>query len=294
MNNILLTIVTTGKNDNFAGNFLQRLEHNLNKLVDNIDTLQIKNVEIIVTDWGSDVDGKLFDVCRVPKREYLKFLYVPYKTCKKYSPDSEFSQPHALNSAVRRASGNFIFAIDGDSYIPLHTFKKMYELLESHNSEDDVYYWASRYLIPYKYQSEVKNIQEMDLLLDDWLKKGKPLGTQNEISEKFILSKINLNGFGGGAMGLLLSKKIAYESTFWYEKLTKWGWMDVEFFQRIATKYTCIDDLLTKLDCEFYHIGHHEVKCGHDVHGFNNWYVSENFMANGVNWGLYDEDLKYN
>ena len=293
MNDVLLTIVTCGKNDNFAGNFKQRLEHNLNKLIDNIDSKKIRDVEIIVTDWGSDFDKKLSDVCSIPKKEYLKFLYVPYEVCKKYSPDSEFSVPHAINSGIRRANGNFLFYIDGDSYIPSDSFEKVYDLLKSHNQDDDVYYWASRYLIPYKYQSNATKIQEMDSLLDDWISQGKPLGNLNEITEKFALSKVNLSNFMGGAMGLLVSKRIAFESTFLYEKLTKWGWMDVEFFCRMSTKYKCGGDLLELLSSEFYHIGHHEVKVGHDVHGFNPFLSSVNFTANEENWGLLEENLKF-
>ncbi len=294
MNNVLLTIVTCGKNDDFAGNFVQRLEHNLNKLVDNIDTLDIKDVEILVTDWGSNEDKKLYDVCNVENRDYLKFLHVPYDICKKYSPDSEFSVPHAINSGIRRANGNFVLYIDGDSYIPTESFKKMYELLKSHNPEDNVYYWASRFMIPYKYQSNAKNIQDMDILLKKWIDDGKITSGVTEIADHFFLSKANLSNFMGGAMGLLVSKRIAFETTFLFEQLTKWGWMDVEFFQRMSYRYRCMGDLLELLDCEFYHIGHHEVKVGHDVHGFNPYLRPTNFKANPDNWGLADEKLRIN
>lgn len=294
MNDVLLTIVTCGKNDSFAGNFVQRLEHNLNKLVDNIDKLGIIDVEIIVTDWGSQEGEKLYDVCNVEKRNYLKFLHVPYEVCKKYSPDSEFSVPHAINSGIRRASGNFVFYIDGDSYIPTESFKKLYDLLLSHRPEDDVYYWASRYMIPYKYQSEAKNIQDMDHLLQKWVDGGKVISGVSDIADFFFLSKADLNNFMGGAMGLLVSKRIAFETTFLFEALTKWGWMDVEFFQRMSIKYRCMGDLIELLDCEFYHIGHHEVKVGHDVHGFNPYLRPMYFSANPNNWGLSDENLIIN
>jgi hypothetical protein len=39
---MLLSIITSGKNDQYAGNFVQRLQHNLNKLNDNIN--KINNV----------------------------------------------------------------------------------------------------------------------------------------------------------------------------------------------------------------------------------------------------------
>lgn len=66
-----LTIVTIGKNDNYAGNFLERIQHNINKLISNIDELEIKDVEIIISDWGSSKEERLSDVMIVEKRPYL-------------------------------------------------------------------------------------------------------------------------------------------------------------------------------------------------------------------------------
>ena len=129
MSEILLSIVTCGKNDDFAGNFVQRLEHNLNKIIDSINKLKISDIEIIVTDWGSDPESKLSMISNIEKSDYIKFLYVSPELCRKYAPESNISVPHAINSGFRRSSGKFIMYIDGDSYIPKDSFEKLYNLL---------------------------------------------------------------------------------------------------------------------------------------------------------------------
>lgn len=290
---MILTIVMCGRNDNFAGNFVQRLEHNLNKLIDNIEKLQINDVEIIVTDWGSPKDEKLYDVVKIPKKDYLKFLYVPHELTQVYSPESNFSIPHAMNAAVRRMSGKYMLSLDGDSYVPFDMFDKVYELIKN-DTREYIYYWGSRILMPYHVQTTINNIQEMDELIDDWKSKGKPFVHHTQLDQGWARSKVDLVNFGGGGCAILINKEIVQEATFLYEKLTKWGWMDVEFHRRISSKFPCLGDLEDIFDSEFYHIGHHENQTGHDVHGFNTYFSSQEFTANDSDWGLGNENLTYN
>jgi hypothetical protein len=289
----LMTIVMCGRNDNFAGNFVQRLEHNLNKLIDNIEKLNLNDIEIIVTDWGSPEDKKLYDIINLSKRDYLKFLYVPKELTKRYSPDSNFSIPHAMNAAVRRMNGKYMLSLDGDSYVPFDMFEKVYNLVKN-NNRDYIYYWGSRYLMPYHVQTTVNNIQEMDNLIEDWKSKGMPLVHHTQLSQGWALSRVDLQNFGGGGCAILINKEIVQEANFLYEKLTKWGWMDIEFHKRIISRYECLGDLIYTLDAHFYHIGHHENQAGQNVHGFNTNFVSQTFNANGDNWGLGNENLKFN
>jgi hypothetical protein len=292
---MLLTIITSGKNDNYSGNFLQRLEFSLCKLIDNIDRLGVgDDVEIIVTDWGSPVESKLSDACSIPKRDYLKFLYVPVETTQQYSPDSKFSITHALNSAARRMNGENILSIDSDTYISFNGFSRLYEMLKN-NQDDYVYYWVSRYHIPYKVQSKMKNIQDMDLMLNDWIASGKPLveNFQKDGANGFYHDKVDLDNFLGGACALLLSRDLVFKTTFLWETLTKWGWLDIEIHRRLLyNNYAPKGDLEVKLDSEFYHIGHHEVGTGSSINGANPTNISPILNANGDNWGLANEDLK--
>jgi hypothetical protein len=288
---MLLTIATYGKNDNYAGNFVQRLEFNLCKLVENIDRLGIQDdVEIIVTDWGST--ERLSDFCKVPKRDYLKFLYVPQETCNRCVPDSKFSIPHALNAAARRMNGDNLLCIDSDTYISFEGFSGIYNLLKN-NKQDYVYYWSSRYHIPYNVQSRMRNIQEMDLMLDEWIELGKPLVNRSELADGFFHDEINLDDFLGCACALLLDKRLVFESSLLYEKLTKWGWMDIEIYKRLRSyNYLPLGDLESVLNSNFYHIGHHEITTGNHVNGSNDNHVTNLLHANSDNWGMVNESLE--
>ena len=92
----------------------------------------------------------------------------------------------------------------------------------------------------------------------------------------------------------LINKEILHESTFLYEKLNKWGWLDIEFHLRITSQYPCLGDLVDVTGSDFYHLGHHEIQAGFQVHGSNINSGAQKFSANGDDWGLGNENLKFN
>lgn len=290
---MFLSIITFGRNDKFAGNFIHRLKLNLTKLIDNIIRLDRTDIEIIVTDWGSPEPDNLKNAINI-NHESLKYIHVPENITEKYSPDSEFSVPHAANTAIRRSTGEYILIIDGDAYIPIESLNGILTLLENSNSY--VYYWASRYMIPYRLQNELETIHDMDLMLRYWELMDCPYYTVNtpgiEKLNGFFYERINFNNFGGSAIGILLDRNIIEESTFFYEALNKWGWMDIEYYRRLQPKYPCKGDLELILNSKFYHIGHHNVGTGHGTHGSNPWVPAPKFKANSDEWGLINENLK--
>ena len=190
----VVVIITNGRNDNYAGNFVQRLEHNINKLISNIDKLKIEDIEIIVTDWGSPEDSKLSDVMNVESRPYLKFLFIPKNITNKYSPDSNFSIPHAMNAAIRRSSGENIFCIDGDSYIPLQAFSKMYSFINERGRESYKFFWVTRVIIPYQEQILQNSIDDMDRLIKYWSDGGKKTVSHQEYlnGQGWLKSNVNI------------------------------------------------------------------------------------------------------
>jgi hypothetical protein len=289
-----LTIITIGKNDNYAGNFVQRIEHNVNKLISNIDNLLIDDVEIIVSDWGSSEDERLSDVMKVENRNYLKFLHTPLEITKKYSPNSGFSIPHAYNSAIRRTKGKFILLIDADGFFTEESFKKLYDLIKKKSDDEYIFYWINRVMIPYADQSSKNDIDGIQELINNWIESGRVVVSGQDYLNGlgWCRSGLNINNFAGGAVAILLSRNICEESTFFYEKLNKWGWMDVEYHQRLSSKYPCQGELSQLFELDFFHIGHHEMPGGGLINGENSYLKTSEFRANGENWGLFDEDIK--
>jgi hypothetical protein len=276
---MLLSIITSGKNDQYAGNFIQRLQHNLNKLNDNIDKFSTNDIEVILVDWGSE--EKLSDVLDISKFTHTQFLHISPDITQKYSPDSGFSIVHALNAGFRRSQGRYIFFIDGDSYIPFESLLLIYNIALSLDEEKEkTFFWASRYHLPYEIHSNTDSIEEIDKSIETWEQNQKRDWRHN---------KVDLQDFGGNAMGLLLSRDICEESTLYYEILNKWGWLDIEIHNRILTRYSCVGDL-EDYGVSFFHLDHHSVQ-NKGQNGINPNYNSLKFEANNNDWGLINENL---
>lgn len=281
MHSLDLSFVMAGKNDDYAGNFLDRIKFNITKLNKNLQILQKDNVEIIVVDWASD--EKLSDTLNIPNLTHVKFLYVPHDVANQVSPDNGFSSVHALNAGYRKSNGKYVFFIDGDSYINLETTKKVVELCENLSKKnEDAYFWASRYHLPYEVHSTCTTINEIDMHINQWNEGGRQ-GWKRE--------KINLENVVA-PMGLLLSRNIADESTCYYEKLNKWGYIEIELFDRLKPNFKCNGDLDNNEDMYFFHLDHHTIGKQGKSNQFNKHEKANSLQANGTNWGLYDYNLQ--
>lgn len=280
-NPIILSIVFAGKNDDYAGNFLQRIKFNIEKLSDNLSKLKKINVEIIVVDWASET--RLSSALGLSNLPHVKFLYVPQDVASQVSPDNGFSSVHALNAGYRRSVGDYVFFIDGDSYINLKTTEKVIELCEKLKSDNqNAYYWASRYHLPYEIHSNYNTIEEIDTHIEEWDKNGRQGWNRDKIKIHDVVAP----------MGLLLSRDIAEETTCYYEKLNKWGYIEIEFSNRIKSKYTCNGDLDNDSDMYFFHLDHHSIGKQGKEKKYNEPNNSSKFQANDHDWGLNNYELE--
>lgn len=280
-NPIILSIVLAGKNDDYAGNFLQRIKFNIEKLSDNLSKLKKTNVEIIVVDWSSET--RLSSDVGLSNLPHVKFLYVPQDVASQVSPDNGFSQVHSLNAGYRRSIGDYVFFIDGDSYINLKTTEKVIELCEKLKSDNkEAYYWASRYHLPYEIHSNSKTIEEIDNHIELWNNNGR----KDWRREKILLNSVV------APMGLLLSRNIANHTTCYYEKLNKWGYIEIEFANRIKSKYQCDGDLDNDNDMYFFHLDHHSIGIQGKDKKHNIHMSANNFSANDESWGLNNYELE--
>jgi hypothetical protein len=282
---MLLTIVTQGKNDDYCGNFKQRFENSINKLIDNIEKLNvIKDVEIIIVDWGSDEYSKLSESINIKKTEIVNFLYVPQNITNKFQG---FSIPHTQNAGFRRGKGEYSLLLEGDSYIDIDSFKKLINFLKK--KPTNIFYWGSRYHIPYDVHSKTSSFSELDMSIQNWIDDGKKLSKPFEFS--WYHDKIDINRFVGGATALLVSKNVYEDCTGQYEILTKWGWSDVELHNRLLKIHSCNGDL-EDLGVTFYTQLHHHDGYGGTVHGSNPHHTSDYIKANSNDWGLINYDLE--
>ena len=105
------------------GNSRWRLETSINLALLNAKRADfLDQLEIIVSDWGSEIP--LRDVLQlVPEAEgRVKFIHTPNDIAIVEQKDSKFPEVIALNAAARRASGEYIGRIDNDTVVGAEFF----------------------------------------------------------------------------------------------------------------------------------------------------------------------------
>lgn len=272
---MLLSIVISGKNDNFRENNSQVLKLNLEQTVKNIKNLNLDDVEIILCDWGSE--KKIVDEIFVEKHKSFKCIYVSPEIAEKYNDGCSYSYVHPHNTASRRSKGKYIIFWDSDTIIMQNDFKNLYDFIKNMDLNEDLdsFYWASRKNIEYEQYKNIKTSDELKNYLD----------SIPEIPNYNMLCGEN-NSFGGTGVALLVSKKIWEDCTGLWEKLVHRGWADIEIHNRLLVKYNFCGDL-ANFGVNFYHLNY-------PCHGpkVNPHINSMEFKCNPPSWGLIDEKLQ--
>ena len=107
------------------GNSRWRLETTLNLTLLNAQKANfLEDLEIIVSDWGSETS--LREVLQlVPEAEsHIKFVHIPKNIAIVEQKDSKFPEVIALNAAAKRADGEYIGRIDNDTIVGEEFFRK--------------------------------------------------------------------------------------------------------------------------------------------------------------------------
>lgn len=278
-NNFLISFLIIGKNDNYGadangkGGVGCRINLTLNKLINNVNKLNVNDIELVLCDWGSE--NKIIDNLVKEPHKNLKYIYVPKEIGKKYNP--HFSISHSYNCAFRKSNGRYVVFLDSDCYIEHESFVNLYNFVKQLDQQNvtDTFYWASRYQAARELYNDCTNFLDLDQNL-----KNNP----HKINHEFM----NLNTFRGCAGSLLFARNIGEESSCWFEKLPNWGWQDIDLHYRLVNKYKCGNDL-NEYGIKIYHLYHHDSK---DLVNINPQISSQMLYANSKNWGLINEDLR--
>ncbi|UCD77651.1 MAG: hypothetical protein JSW26_19850, partial [Desulfobacterales bacterium] len=281
----LLSILCQGRNDSYLGNFIWRLATVINQHSKNLHLLGCADqVELLVADWGSEVP--LYETLELTPeaRRQVKFLIVPPTVTKIYDKDAVFSVPHAINAIARRSSGKFLTFSDSDIYVPLASMKILMQALQRGNlgryDLRESFFWASKVHVPNELVMRSPALEE----LDQEIEKNWP---------DYVQERVSKENFAGCGAALLMSREMWFESRGWDERLIYWGWNDIDFHRRLATKYKWEDLLLHGI--RIFHLEHY-------VNRFENYinenprkknpYIEPTCMApNPDNWGLKDHNL---
>ena len=151
----LLSLILCSRNDSYVGNSRWRLETSINLALLNAKRADfLDQLEIIVSDWGSEIP--LRNVLQlVPEAEgRVKFVHTPIDIAIIEQKDSKFPEVIALNSAARRANGEYIGRIDNDTVVGEEFFQKFAKLYKDNPTDTfdlkDSFLFVERRSVPYK------------------------------------------------------------------------------------------------------------------------------------------------
>ena len=295
MNNIILTLILCSRNDSYMGNSLWRLEASVNlALLFAKEANFLNNLEIIISDWGSETP--LSEVLNlIPEAvTRVKFVYVAPEIAKKEQKDSKFPEVIALNAAARKASGEYIGRIDNDTVVGREFFENFNNLLAKRDSlwfdPSDAFMFIERRSIPYRFSSKSYPIN----YVYNYIKTYGP-SLKVETARTWGLP------FWWSPVGIMVfHKKIWHDSRGYDENLIYWGWMEGDLALRLDKKHLLIDfkDLAGNF---LYHLEHYpsltaykdrngpatpRQKNDPKIYGLS-------YQVNDENWGLNQENINF-
>jgi hypothetical protein len=278
------------------GNSRWRLETSINlSLLNAKEANFLEQLEIIVSDWGSDVPLSEV-IALVPEAEgRVKFVYIPPDISRKEQKDSKFPEVIALNAAARRATGDYIGRIDNDTIVGKEFYSNFKNCIDNKQNlwfePEDVFMFVERRSIPYRISQKSFPLFYIENYLK-WF--GQRLKTESarEWGLPFWWSPVGI---------MIFHRKIWKNSGGYDEKLIYWGWMEGDLAIRLAQKHHLIDfkDLVGN---HLYHLEHYSNLIDYkDRNGpatprkknspvFNKL----KYYKNDEHWGLSNFDIKTN
>jgi hypothetical protein len=265
------------------GNPVGRLEIAINYLADVVQQLAKENcVEVIVTDWGSEIPLKTVLNLSAVAASITHFIEVPIAVVKGVQKDSPFAEVLALNAAARHASGDYIGRIDQDTLVGQRFLRQFFNWLETKGNGIELgksFMFCQRRQIPFDFAVRDPSLEQVQKFLH-WC---GPLLTI-EVTNPFFRSPVGI---------MLLHKDLWMESGGYDERLLYWGWMEVDLAYRLASKYALVD-IGKEVGYDFYHLEHYDHKTPRKTPRMMNPMVTENllFHPNNEKWGLVNNALQ--
>jgi hypothetical protein len=230
VDNKLLSLVITGRNDNYCGNFRERMELAINYLVWSAAKLNLLSaIELVVVDWNSE--QPLHEVLELSKDAIAttRFVRVPPAIAALHHshPEQTFHSTKATNSGLLRSRGQYAFVAQADSIISQASLLNLYYLLSGKFSVpyplNRVIFKIGRKMIPYQVMGyRPLDVESLDRYLADCA------------STLYYGSNPR---FTAGLSAIGARKSLWDESRGFSEELGGWGFNDIEFGLRMQQLY---------------------------------------------------------
>lgn len=286
-----LSLILCSRNDAYMGNSLWRLQTTLNHVADEVKRLgREKDVEVVVTDWGSEVP--LRDVLAISSTaaQMTSFITVPGGLAQELQRDSPFAEVIALNVAAKRARGSYIGRIDQDTLVGEPFLRTFFELLEGRSHfavpMNTALLFANLRMVPYRLSVRCPDRATIERFLR-WF--GACLSPENARSRSafYIL-----------AVGIwLLHRDLWNECGGYDERMIYMNGMETNMIRRLQRKYQVVD-LGRMTGPEFFHLEHYHPWAARksSTHRKVNPHLPfsqpDSMNPNGDGWGLAGWELQ--
>ena len=284
----LLSLILCSRNDHYMGNSAWRLQTALNYVAARVAELKREtDVEILVTDWGSEVPLHTAVRLSPEAARMTRFLVVPKPLAHTLQKDSPFSEVHALNAAARRARGQYIGRIDQDTLVGPTFLERFLKLADGSERTsvaiDRAFLFAKRKNIPYRVARQCPSCRAVERFVR-WFKGW--LAVQHPTTLFFH-----------AAVGIMIMHRQVWDACGGYdERLIYMNNMEPDLASRVALNYELVNlEHLTGID--FYHLDHCAPLAGFRTPRKENpWDVrfakDKVLRPNGPEWGLRDHALE--
>lgn len=281
----LLSICIMGRDDDYMLNFKYCIATTINYIARNLKQLGcLDDVEILVTDWGSQVPLAQTLLLSPESGQVCRFVYVPLPVVRAVQNGGEnLHMALAMNSGLRRACGKFLMAFSADTLIPKHSLETILKLLngELHVPIDveHTYFLLSRYHVPWQFVKRQPNLNEWDRYL--LLHAGE---FEREGGAVFSISS--------GAGAIMMHRSLWHQFRGVDETLAGWGAHDVELGLRVTQYHPWVE--LSSLGVSLFHMDHSPFDGRQSVirQKRNSLIYNPVFQVNDENWGLGNYELE--
>ena len=288
---MLISLILCSRNDSYMGNSRWRLETSINlSLINAKEANFLDKLEIIVSDWGSEVPlSEVLNLIPEAKGK-VKFVFVPPDVAKVKQKDSKFPEVIALNAAAHRASGEYIGRIDNDTVVGADFFSKFENLHKNNPSEEldikDSFLFVERKSVPFRISRLSLSLSQIISFINIF-KNYFRVETATEWGKEFWWSPVGI---------MIFHRNIWVSSRGYDERLIYWGWMEGDLALRLGQRHAVVE-FSKFVGHQFYHLEHYPSltdyrnRNGPATPRKKNQPVFENlnYIENNDKWGLIND-----
>lgn len=282
----LLSFIMTGRNDGFMGDFNWRLGTSINIMARAAARLgRLDDLEIIVSDWNSEVPLHKVVQLVTEARRITRFIAVPPEIAVPAQKDTHFPDSIVLNTAIRRANGEFISQTGSDVVFTASSLNALLNVLEGKYADLPLkksFMSGGRRHIPNTLINRQLPLLEFEAYLNR--------------NAAYIPEERGGAGHAAPTNMMLMHRDLWHSSRGFDEKFIYWGFNDIDLALRITAQNDLIQ--LEHFGVNSLHMEHWNKPRDYDpnkmfrkLNPVDN--LTPEFAPNPDNWGLGDFDLPF-